>query len=144
MLAPSMLTSGPTSSPPRWAPSSDDRKIKIGVRVRFVLDCVMPPLTLVGAKTAGLHERAKAAPVSRFAHRDRSCSMMRDRIHQVIVTAHASKLTGSQVIERQVHRAAPGVAGLRGHVSLFEHLGLADVGVVSELRSTILWLLRPP
>src|ERR1700730_13488115 len=70
--------------------------------------------------------------------------MMRDCIHQVIVTAHAGKFTGSQVIERQVNCAAPSVARLRGHISLFEHLSFVDIGVVSELRPAILWLLRPP
>src|SRR4051794_19039714 len=70
--------------------------------------------------------------------------MMRDRIHQVIVTAHASKLAGSQVIEGQVNRAAPSVARLRGHIALLEHLGFVDIGVVSELRPAILLLLRPP
>src|SRR5919198_2256903 len=69
--------------------------------------------------------------------------MMRDCIHQVIVTAHASKLTGSQVIERQVNGAAPSVARLRSHISLFEHLGFVDIGVVSKLCPAILWLLRP-
>src|SRR4051794_27387971 len=70
--------------------------------------------------------------------------MMGDSIHQVISTAHASKLTGGQVIERQVNGAAPTVARPRGHISLFEHLGSVDIGVVPELRPAILWLLRPP
>src|SRR3954464_10120301 len=69
--------------------------------------------------------------------------MMGDSIHQVISTAHASKLTGSQVIERQVNGAAPTVARPRGHISLFEHLGSVDIGVVPELRPAILWLLHP-
>src|SRR3954447_11582485 len=87
-----------------------DGKIKVGVWIRFAFECVMPPLAIVWAKTAGLHERAKALTVSELGFRDSSCSMMRDSIHQVIVTAHPSKLTGSQVIERQVNGAAPTVA----------------------------------
>ena len=121
-----------------------DRKIKVGVWIRFVFECVMPPLAIVGAKTAGLHQRAKASPVSRFDLRDCSCSMMRGCIHQVKVTAHAGKLTGGQVIERQVNGAAPTMARLRRHISLFEHLGLGDIGVMSELRPAILGQLRPP
>src|SRR5687768_7675860 len=92
-----------------------DGKIEIGVRIRFVLECVMPPLAVVGAKPARLHESAKAAPVSRFAARDPKSSMVRDGIHQVIVTTHAGEFTGRQVIERQVNGAAPSVARLRGH-----------------------------
>src|SRR6478735_5638622 len=119
-----MPTSGPISSPPRWAVSSDaerrtrhlaaivisDGKVEVGPRVRLVDQRVVPPLALVGAKTAGLHERAKAAAVARFDLRDSARAMMRDRIHQVIVTAHARKLAGRQVIERQVDGAPPAVA----------------------------------
>src|SRR5215218_6644268 len=124
MLAPSLRTSGPTSSPPRCAVSSaveqrmGDGEVEVGVRVRFVGECVMPPLAFVGAKTAGVHERAKASPVLRLDLREASCSMMRDRIHQVIVTAHTSKFTGRQVVKRQVDGAAPTVTRLHGHISL--------------------------
>src|SRR5437660_9533545 len=70
--------------------------------------------------------------------------MMRDCIHQVIVTAHAGKFAAGQVIERQVNCAPASVARLRGHISLFEHLGSVDIGVVSAFRPAVLWLLRPP
>src|SRR5690349_1741837 len=126
MLAPSMLTSGPASSPPTYAASSDDRKIKVGARVRFVLECVMPPLALIGAEAAGLHERAKDAPVLRLGVRDRSRAVVRGGVHEVIVTAHASELAGGKVIERQVNRAAPSATRLRGHVALLEHVRLVD------------------
>src|SRR5712691_10671758 len=60
-----------------------------------------------------------------------------------MVTAHGSKLTGSQVIERQVNGAAPTVARLSGHISFVKHLGSVNIRIVPQLRLAILRLLRP-
>src|SRR5215211_4204137 len=60
-----------------------------------------------------------------------------------MVSAHGSKFTGSQVIERQVNGAAPAVTRLGGHVSFFKHLGSVDIRIVSQLRPAILRLFRP-
>src|SRR6266542_5644076 len=135
MLAPSTLTSGPTSSPPRWAVSSAaekrmghraDRNVEIGVWIRLVLECVVPPLAGVRAKATGGHDRVQVSTVCRFDLRDPWGAVMRNRIHQVVVTAHRSKLTGGQVIERQVDGAAPAVTRLGGDISVREHLGPVD------------------
>jgi hypothetical protein len=53
-----------------------DGEIKIGVWIRFVFQCVMPPLAVVPIKTAGLHERTKVLTASRLDWRDSFCSMM--------------------------------------------------------------------
>src|SRR5690242_8288365 len=100
MLAPSTATSGPTSSPPRWAASSDDRKIKVGVRIRLVFERVVPPLAVVRAEADGLHDRAQAAAVARLELRETPRPMMRDRVHEVVVAAHARELARGQVIQR--------------------------------------------
>src|SRR6185437_8879625 len=68
---------------------------------------------------------------------------MRDRVNQVVAPAHWGKLAGSKVIERQVNGAAPAVTRFDGHVSLFEHVGPADIRVVPWLRPAVLRLLRP-
>src|SRR5258708_20252866 len=60
-----------------------------------------------------------------------------------MVTAHESKFTCSQVIERQVNGAAPTVARLSGHISFFKHLGSVNIRIVPQLRPAILRLLRP-
>src|SRR4030088_3207430 len=69
--------------------------------------------------------------------------MVREWVPQLMVTAHGSKLAGSQVIERQVDGAAPGVARPGGHISLLEHLGSVDIRVVAQLLPDILRLFRP-
>jgi hypothetical protein len=53
-----------------------DRKIKIGVWIRFVPQRVVPPLAVVRAETAGLHDGTKVLTVSRFDFRDSFCSVM--------------------------------------------------------------------
>src|ERR1700704_4611006 len=105
MLAPAMLTSGPTSSPPRWAASSPaekrmrhlaDRKVEIGVWIRLVLECVVPPLPGVGAKPAGGHDRVQVSTVCRFNLRDPWCSVMGNRVQEGVVIAHRSELNGGR------------------------------------------------
>src|SRR5262249_12597059 len=152
MLAPSMLTPGPISSPPRWAvsPAAEmrighlaDRKVEIGVRIRLVLERVVPPLPDVRAKPARDHDRVQGATMGRFDLRDPRGAVMRNRIHQVVLTAHRSKLTGGQVIERQVDGAAPAVTRPGGDISVREHLSPVHVRVVPDLRPAVLWLLCP-
>ncbi len=58
------------------------------------------------------------------------CAVMRDRVHQVMATAHWGEFTVSQVIERQVNGAAPAVTRLGGHVSIFDNLGSAYIRIV--------------
>jgi hypothetical protein len=60
-----------------------------------------------------------------------------------VVTAHRRKFVGSQVIQRQVDRAAPTVARLRRYIALVHHLGAADIRVVPALRPAVLRLLYP-
>ena len=57
-----------------------------------------------------------------------------------MVAAHGSKLTGSQVIERQVDGAAPTVARLSSDLSLFQHIGSVNIRIVSQFRPAILRL----
>src|ERR1700704_220363 len=109
MLAPSMLTSGPTSSPPRWAASSvveqrmGDGEVEVDGGIGLGLQRVVPPLVRVRVKAASLHDRAKVLAVCRFDLRDALRPMMGDRIHQVVITAHRSEFASRQVKERQVH-----------------------------------------
>ena len=52
-------TARPTGGPPALC----DGKIKIGGWIRFVFQCVVPPLAIVCDKTAGLHEGTKVLTV---------------------------------------------------------------------------------
>src|SRR5215211_1140700 len=58
-----------------WSTQLCDGKIKIRVWIRFVIQCVVPPLAVVPVETAVLHDGAKVLTVSRFDWRDSSCSM---------------------------------------------------------------------
>src|SRR5689334_22807526 len=143
MPAPSTLTSGPTSSPPRWAASSEDRKIKVGVRVRFVVERVVPPLARVGAEATRLHDRAEVLAVPGFDGREALRPVVGDRVHQVVAAAHRRELTAVQMEERQIHAAAAAVARPRSGVTLLDHLGSFDVRVVPELGPAVLRLPGP-
>ena len=85
----------------------------------------------------------QVSAVCRFDLRDAWCSVMGDRIHQVVITAHRNELTGGQVIERQVDGATAAVTRLGGDVAVREHLRPVDVRVVAELRPAVLRLLCP-
>jgi two-component system response regulator VanR len=47
-----------------------DGEVEIGVRIRLVPQRVVPPLAVVGAETAGLHDGPQAFAVSRLGGRD--------------------------------------------------------------------------
>src|SRR4051812_16495863 len=47
-----------------------DGEIEIGVRIRLVVERVMPPLALVRTETASLHEGTQVLPVPRFGRCD--------------------------------------------------------------------------
>src|SRR2546421_5290304 len=69
--------------------------------------------------------------------------MMRYGIHHIVVAAHRHERPGGQLIERQVDGAAPGMARVRGYISLRNDVGPADVRIVPSSRPTIFRLLRP-
>ncbi len=117
-----------------------DREVEVGVRVGLAFQGVVPPFAGVGAETAGRHDRAKAAAVGRLGPGDPGRLVVRDRIHQVMAAAHGGKLTGGQVVERQVDRAAAAVTRPGGHVALFDDLGPVDVRVVPPLGPAVLRL----
>jgi hypothetical protein len=60
-----------------------------------------------------------------------------------MVPAHRSKFAGGQMVERQVNRAAPTVARLRGDISLCDDLEPVDVRIVPSFRPAVFRLLRP-
>ena len=71
------------------------------------------------------------------------CSVVGDRIHQVVITTHRDQIACRQGEERQVDRAPPTVPGPGRHVALHEHVRPVDVGIVPRLRTTVLRLSRP-
>lgn len=84
-------------------PQLRDEKIEVGVRIRFAVQCVVPPLAPVRAETAAFHDGTQVFPASRFDLPDPRCSMMGEGIHQVVTTTHGGKFAGIQVIQRHVH-----------------------------------------
>ena len=108
------------------------------------LQRVVPPLAVVANQKphASMTERS-SLPVARFGGRDLSGSVVGDRIHQVVVTAHRDQLPGGQLIEREIDGASPAVARSRGHVTSFEHVGPFDVRIVPRLGEAVLRLFRP-
>ena len=78
--------------------------------------------------------------VCRLDLRDTGCSVVGNRVHQVMVAAHRSELIATQVIEREVDGATSAVSRLDGDVSLGDHLCPVDIRVVAHFRSAVLWL----